>query len=45
MEKFVRIALANWHEFVVNYDYEKFWDEHFWWAWNETHPGVPAETA
>jgi len=35
-------TLANWHDFVVNYDYEKFWDEHFWWAWNETHPGVPA---
>ena len=38
-------TIANWHDFVVNYDYEKFWDEHFWWAWNETHPGVPAAAA
>lgn len=35
-------TLANWREFVVNYDYEKFWDEHFWWAWNEKHPAAPA---
>ena len=35
-------VLANWRDFVVDYDYEKFWDESFWWKWNETHPGVPA---
>ena len=34
-------VLANWQDFVVDYDYEKFWDESFWWKWNETHPGVP----
>ena len=27
-------TLANWRRFVVNYDYEKFWDESFWVAWN-----------
>ena len=27
-------TLANWRTFVVNYDYEKFWDEAFWMAWN-----------
>ena len=35
-------VLANWRDFVVDYDYDKFWDESFWWKWNETHPGVPA---
>ena len=30
-------TLAGWREFVVNYDYEKFWDEDFWIAWNEAH--------
>ena len=35
-------TLANCREFVVNYDYEKFWDEHFWWVWNEKHPAAPA---
>lgn len=30
-------TLANWREFVVHYDYEKFWDEAFWIRWNETH--------
>ena len=39
-EENVEETLANWREFVVHYDYEKFWDEAFWWAWNETHPGV-----
>ena len=23
-------TLANWREFVIHYDYEKFWDEDFW---------------
>ena len=22
--------LASWQDFVVNYDYEKFWDENYW---------------
>lgn len=30
-------TLAAWREFVVHYDYEKFWDEGFWIAWNEAH--------
>ena len=30
-------VLAQWRELVVHYDYEKFWDEDFWIAWNETH--------
>ena len=33
----VEETLANWREFVVNYDYEKFWDEDFWIAWNAEH--------
>ena len=27
-------TLAQWREFVVNYDYEKYWDESFWITWN-----------
>ena len=27
-------TIANWREFVIDYDYEKFWDESFWLAWN-----------
>ena len=27
-------TLANWRDFVVHYDYEKFWDESFWLQWN-----------
>lgn len=23
-------TIANWREFVVNYDYEKFWDDAYW---------------
>lgn len=30
-------TLAQWRELVVNYDYEKYWDENFWIAWNEEH--------
>ena len=26
-------TIANWREFVVNYDYEKFWDEAYWAKW------------
>ena len=26
--------LANWREFVVDYDYDKFWDVSFWYGWN-----------
>ena len=33
-------TLANWREFVVNYDYDKFWDEAFWLQWNAEHPAV-----
>lgn len=36
-----RETLANWREFVVNYDYEKFWDESFWIQWNKEHPVTP----
>lgn len=28
----IQETLAQWREFVVNYDYEKFWDEDFWTA-------------
>jgi hypothetical protein len=31
-------TLANWREFVVNYDYEKFWDDAFWTQWNQEGP-------
>lgn len=27
-------TLANWQEYVVHYDYEKFWDENYWHQWN-----------
>lgn len=27
-------TLAQWREFVVDYDYEKYWDESFWITWN-----------
>ena len=30
-------TLANWREFVVDYDYDKFWDEDFWVQWNAAH--------
>lgn len=30
-------TLASWHEFVIHYDYEKFWDESFWHQWNAEH--------
>lgn len=33
----VEETIANWRDFVVNYDYEKFWDESFWITWNEAH--------
>ena len=33
-EKNLEETLANWREFVVNYDYEKFWDRDFWVQWN-----------
>lgn len=34
-----RETLANWRDFVVNYDYEPYWTDAFWWAWNKTHSG------
>ena len=30
-------TLAHWREFVIHYDYDKFWDENFWIQWNEEH--------
>lgn len=27
-------VLANWQDFVVNYDYEKFWDEYYWYQFH-----------
>lgn len=33
-------TLANWREFVVHYDYDKFWTDAFWWKWNIDH-GAP----
>ena len=27
-------TLANWREYVVNYDYDKFWDVNYWHQWN-----------
>lgn len=35
-----REILANWQEFVIHYDYEKFWDVNFWLTWNEQHPAA-----
>ena len=32
-----RQTLANWREFVVNYDYDQFWTDAFWWKWNIDH--------
>ena len=32
-----RQTLASWQEFVVNYDYEKYWDTSFWYQWNAQH--------
>ena len=30
-------TLANWHEFVIHYDYDKFWDQDYWMQWNAEH--------
>ena len=30
-------TLANWHEFVIHYDYDKFWDQDYWIQWNTEH--------
>jgi len=38
----VEKTLADWREFVVNYDYDALWDEAFWARWNEEHDGPPA---
>lgn len=37
-EENLQETLANWQDFVVHYDYEKFWDQSFWVEWNKTHP-------
>lgn len=34
-----RETLANWRDFVVHYDYEPYWTNTYWWAWNKTHGG------
>jgi len=38
----VEKALADWREFVVNYDYDALWDQEFWDRWNEEHDAPPA---
>ena len=35
-------ALADWREFVVNYDYDSLWDQEFWNQWYKTHDAPPA---
>lgn len=35
-------ALADWREFVVNYDYESLWDQAFWERWYKGHDEPPA---
>lgn len=35
-----RETLANWQDFVVHYDYDKYWTDAFWWKWNIDH-GAP----
>ncbi len=37
----VEKALAEWREFVVNYDYDALWDEEFWEWWNEEYDAPP----
>ena len=34
-------TLAQWRDFVVNYDYEAIWDQDFWDQWNATHDAPP----
>ena len=33
-------TLANWREFVVNYPYDQYWTDAFWWQWDIAH-GAP----
>ena len=33
---------STWREHVENYDYEKFWDDSFWYQWNTEHAEEPA---
>lgn len=35
-------TLADWRAFVVNYDYDSFWDQDFWDQWNAAHDAPPA---
>lgn len=37
----VQAALADWREFVVNYDYDALWDQDFWDRWYEDHDAPP----
>lgn len=34
-------TLANWQAFVVDYNYDQYWDPAFWQAWNATHVSAP----
>lgn len=38
----IKATLADWREFVVNYDYDSLWDQEFWDQWYETHDAPPA---
>ena len=38
-------TLANWQQFVVDYDYEKFWTDTYWWQWNWDHQQAEGKTA
>lgn len=38
----VETALADWRDFVVNYDYDALWDDAFWEQWYEDHDEPPA---
>lgn len=38
----VEKTLADWREFVVNYDYDSLWDQEFWDRWYENHDEPPS---
>ena len=40
-EKDIEKTLADWREFVVNYDYDALWDQDFWDRWYEDHDQPP----
>jgi len=37
----VEKALADWRDFVVNYDYDSLWDQEFWDQWYAEHDAPP----